>query len=150
MSAPWLPDAEYAAIKSSWRTAPRREAAFTNRAAIEMCHRNVQEAAKRESELRALYQELPPGDPLLLGSQHESPLEVRIQMAAMDQRHWRETGAYYRARGEREGMDTVVPVVGTSQVAALPRLKSVPQEPDRRLPREREPGDDDDLGELPF
>ena len=148
MSSPWLPDAEYAAIKSSWRSAPRREPAFTNRIAVEMCHANVKEAAKREAELRALYQELPIGDTRLLGDDHTSPLALRIQAAGMEQRHWREYGAYYRERGEREGWDTVVPVIGTSQREAVPRrLKAVPQEPDRRLPRES--GDDDDK-ELPF
>lgn len=147
MGNPWLPEAEYASIRASWRAAPRREAAFTNRVAVEMCHLNVKEAAKREAELRALYQDLSPGDPLLLGTDHESPLELRIQVACNDQRHWREYGAHYRARGEREGWDVVVPVIGTSQrEAPARRLKAVPQEPDRRLPREREPGEDD----LPF
>lgn len=151
MGSPWLPEADYARIRASWRGAPGKAPPLTNRAAVEMAHLNVQEAARREADLRALYRELPQGDPLLLGNEHESPLALRIAMAAGDQRHWREYGAYYRARGERDGWDVVVPVIGTGQREAPPRrLKAVPQEPDRRLPRERDLGDDDVEGGLPF
>jgi hypothetical protein len=56
-----------------------------------------------------------------------------------DRDHWADYVGYYRARAAREGAGVVPFVAG-------PRLELVPEEleEDRRLPREREPGGDDD------
>jgi hypothetical protein len=61
-----------------------------------------------------------------------------------DREHWAEYVGYYRAQVGREG-GNVVPLVTRPRLEAAP----VEEEADRRLPREREPGGDDD-GEVPF
>lgn len=153
-----IPDAEYSAIKESWRRAPRSEPPFTNTQAIEACHANIKQAARRERELRDLYDSLPPGDPRLVGSSEpgkdEPPLKYHIMSAVDDQHHWREYLTYYQQRARQEGYDTVVPVAGVSGAGVSPSPRQAqatqPQRPpahDPRLPRE--PDDDMDDG-VPF
>jgi hypothetical protein len=68
-----------------------------------------------------------------------------------DFHHWADYVAHYRRRAASEG-ERVVPVMGSGAlVGAIEKLRERAPEPDRRLPREREIGDDDGDDEaLPF
>lgn len=116
MSA-FVTDEEYRRIRESWRTAGKLPEKWTDQQNFDACHANVLEAAKREADLRAMYNRLQPGDPRLVGDEETSPLHVQIKTAVSDQKHWREYADFYRKR-----------------LAA--------RRPDPRLPRE--PGADDD------
>lgn len=98
---------------------------------LESCLQNVIDAAHEERDYRALYARLPAGDPRIVGTKDELPMGVKIRIAVADQKHWRECVAYYRARVEREGGDTMI------------RIKFTTSQ-DRRAPPparpEREPG----------
>lgn len=145
-----VPDAEYAAIKSSWRRAPSSEPPPTIADCIEMCHRNGRAAAQHERDLRELYQALPAGDPRVVGDADNPPLREQIATAMSDQRHWRDYLSHYQERARREGPDAVVAVLGLSRAPAPPAprmLQLVQPQRDPRLPRE--PGDDSD-DDIPF
>lgn len=120
MSA-FVPEAEFRRIRESWRTAGRLPEKWNDRRCFEACFANLQEAAQRERDLRAVFSGLPPGDPRFQGDNDTPPLSMQILTAVLDQRHWREYVAHYRKRADAA-------------------------QPARVLPRE--PGDDDE--ELAF
>lgn len=117
MSA-FVPEAEYRRIRDSWLKCGRFPEKWTDRQMLDACHANIQEAAKREAELRRQMDRLPPGDPRLNGDEETSPLRIQIRTAVSDQKHWREYAAHYRRKVEARRPHPAVP--------------------------EREPGEDDD------
>lgn len=66
--------------------------------------------------------------------------------------HWADYVGYYRARVAREGAPTVPAMLGiVERPAERKPVRPAPiLEPDRRLPRERDAGDDDLDSDLPF
>lgn len=140
----WVPLEEFKQIRASWKAGKdgKRFDFGTARENLDRCHANQVAAAKELGELRALYQRLPPGDPRLVGGKRKStaqdgtivdedipPLSLLIQKAKSEVAHWKNYVEHYRplALAEPE-----------------PRRPTDPlPEPDRRLPREREIGDDD-------
>lgn len=134
-----IPEAEYRRIIGSWGLAPRggqRWNQVSDEDNADSCWLNMQQAARRVAELEAQIESLPQGDPLVVGTKECAPLSTKLVRARSDVAHWQECHQYYRNKRPT----TAKPV----------RLKAVPQEPDRRLPRERDQGDDDMEGDLPF
>jgi len=139
VSAPgYIPEAQYRAIRASWDAAVRGKVTMSDEEAMSACWRNMQAAAKALAELRALYHQLPPGDPEIVGRSDRDPkgelrpLEYRIRCAVGAVAHWKNYVAAYRARLERPAE------CKPARLAAMPGA-------DRRLPVER---DDDEP--LPF
>jgi hypothetical protein len=149
----YIPDAEYAAIKQSWKHALKNPERWSNGQMASASLVNVEEAAKREGRLRRLYDTMPPGDPRLVGDKDNPSLREQIRTAVSDQTHWRYQAAYWRGRCVTEGPDALPPtkfVVDAGKPKRVsyiddPRLNGDPivrAERDLRLPRE--PGDDDE------
>jgi hypothetical protein len=63
---------------------------------VRACIENATEAARRESDLRELYQRLPPGDQRLMGDDKAQSVRTQITAAESDQRHWRGLAAWWR------------------------------------------------------
>jgi hypothetical protein len=149
----FIPDAEYAAIKASWKNALKNPEKWTNAQMVDACLANIDEAAKREGEKRRLYDRLPPGDPRLVGDKETPSVRAQIQTAISDQAHWRRELAYWRGRCVAEGNDALPPTkfvvdAGPRRPSYIddPKLDNDPivrAERDKRLPRE--PGDDDEV-----
>lgn len=147
----YIPEAEYQAIKSSWRRVMANPEQWTNGQMVVACLTNVDDAAKREGRLRRLYDTLQPGDPRLVGDKETPSMREQIRTAVSDQRHWREQVAYWRGQCVAHGENALPPTkfvvqAGPSRPSYIddPKLNSDPivrAERDRRLPRE--PGDDD-------
>lgn len=87
---------------------------------VQSCLENAQQAGREAARSRQLFQALPPGDARL------PSMRADFSRFRADEAHWRELAAFWRGRGG----------------------EPEPAEPDRRLPREREIGDDDE--ELAF
>jgi hypothetical protein len=84
-----------------------------------------------------------------MGLERDGVLET-LSRVESDYQHWADYVAYYRGRAAREG-EGVVPAMVMGVVQAIERRRSErASEPDRRLPREREPGDDDADEAIPF
>lgn len=65
-------------------------------------------------------------------------LRHQLSRFTSDVEHWTEQEAYYAARCTEEGETTVPRVIRAATVERPAERKPVRQEPDRRLPRERE------------
>jgi hypothetical protein len=138
----WVAQDEYSAIRASWKSAKGGKFDFgTARENLDRCHANRVAAAKEVADLRALYQRLPPGDVKLTGGvvksvgrdgeeteEHIPPLRLLIQKAKAEERGWAEYVAHYQPLAAAE---------------PAPRRPTDPIPEDRRLPRERDAGDDD-------
>lgn len=81
----------------TWRGQSSAEPSVSDCA--ESCHRNAEEAAREEGQLRALFERLPPGDSRLLGVDGKPSLRERIVQARCEQRHWRDMARWYEQRG---------------------------------------------------
>lgn len=149
----YIPDAEYSAIKASWKHALTNPERWNNGQMADACFANIAEAAKREAEMRHLHDSLPPGDPRLVGDKDTPSVREKVRTAVHDQRHWRAELAFWRGRCVTEGETALPPTKFVVDAEAKrrpsyiddPRLNSDPivkAERDRRLPRE--PGDDDE------
>jgi hypothetical protein len=126
----WVDRAEFDEIRASWRNAVvGRVVWWSDEVNLAACLENARKAAQHEGELQRLYSSLPPGDKRLVGDDQTPPLALQIHTAQLDQAHWREYAAHYRAR-----------------LAERKPVRPVAMH-DPRLPRE--PGDDDDEVTIP-
>ena len=139
----WVAADEYKQIRSSWKGRNGERFNFgTARENLDRSHTNLKAAAAELGALRALYSSLPPGDIRLTGGKVKStgrdgealveeisPLRLTIVKARAEVAHWRDYVDFNQRLAAAE---------------PVPRRPTDPlPEQDRRLPREREIGDDD-------
>jgi hypothetical protein len=131
----YVPLEEFKAIRQSWRAGKgeKRFAFGGARENLERCHGTLRALAEEERRLRDLDARLPAGDNLRVGGtvngEETPPLRYLIRKNSCEQRHWREYVTHYQALAAAE---------------PVPRRPVDPIPEDRRLPREREVGEDDD------
>jgi hypothetical protein len=110
---------------------------------IANCAHNRDLADMQRRRFRKQLEGMPPG-------RERDVAEGELNRHHSDYRHWADYVAYYRGRASTEG-EGVVPAMVMGVVQAIERRRSErAPEPDRRLPREREPGDDDADEAIPF
>lgn len=78
------------------------------------------------------------------GSPHLAAALASLSTARADLAHWAGMADHYRQRASRDGRDVVPSMTSRQGIAVQPRPAPPVPAPDPRLPREREPGEDDD------